>query len=100
MESLKKSLGQLPETLVPDTGYGSEENYEYLENHHIEAFVKFNNFHKEQTKKWKENPHRVESLYYNKDLDCYYCPMGQPMFFVKTRTQKSVLDYKQEIRDL
>ena len=56
MESLKKSLGQLPEILVPDTGYGSEENYEYLENHHIEAFVKFNNFHKEQTKKWKENP--------------------------------------------
>ena len=36
--------------------YGSEENCEYLENPHNEAFVKFNNFHKEQTKKWKENP--------------------------------------------
>jgi transposase len=98
MESLKESLGQLPETLVADAGYGSEENYEYLENNQVEAFVKFNNFHKEQTKKWKENPHRVENLYYNKELDCYYCPMGQPMKYVKNRTQKSALDYKQYYR--
>jgi len=98
MESLKESIGQLPETLVADAGYGSEENYEYLENNQVEAFVKFNNFHKEQTKKWKENPHRVENLYYNKDLDCYYCPMGQPMKYVKNRTQKSALDYKQYYR--
>jgi hypothetical protein len=95
MESLKESLGQLPETLVADAGYGSEENYEYLENKGIDAYVKFNNFHKEQTKKWKENPHRVENLYYNKELDCYYCPMGQPMTFVKNRTQKSDRGYKQ-----
>ncbi|MCK5186738.1 MAG: IS1182 family transposase [Deltaproteobacteria bacterium] len=98
IESLKESLGQLPESLVADAGYGSEENYEYLENKGIDAYVKFNNFHKEQTKKWKENPHRVENLYYNKELDCYYCPMGQPMTFVKNRTQKSGLGYKQFYR--
>ena len=50
----------------------------------VEAYVKFNNFHKEQTKKWKENPYRVENLYYNKELDCYYCPMGQPMKYGRT----------------
>ena len=32
MESLRENLGQVPETLVADAGYGSEENYEYLEN--------------------------------------------------------------------
>ena len=95
MESLEKNLGVVPDTLVADAGYGSEENYEYLENKGIDAYVKFNNFHKEQTKKWKEDPHRVENLYYNEVLDCYFCPMGQAMTFIGERTQKSKLGYKQ-----
>ena len=98
IESLKENLGVVPETLVADAGYGSQENYEYLENNGIDAYVKFNNFHKEQTKKWQANPHRIENLYYNKDLDCYYCPMGQPMKFIRKATQKSVLGYKQFYR--
>jgi transposase len=98
VDSLRQTLGQVPEVMVADAGYGSEENYEYLENNGIEAYVKFNNFHKEQTKKWKENPHRVENLYYNKEQDCYHCPMGQPMTFKGERTQKSALGYKQFYR--
>jgi hypothetical protein len=98
IESLKQSLGQLPESLVADAGYGSEENYEYLENNQIEAFVKYNNFHVEQTKKWKENPHRVENLHYNEELDCYYCPMGQPMKFIGCRSHKTALGYKQSYK--
>ena len=38
MESLKDNLGKMPETLVSDAGYGSEENYEYLEKN-IEVSV-------------------------------------------------------------
>jgi len=95
MEGLKETLGQMPETLVADAGYGSEQNYEYLESNGVEAFVKFNNFHKEQTKKWKENPHRIENLHYNQKLDCYYCPMGQPMTFVREKINKSDIGYQQ-----
>jgi hypothetical protein len=98
IESLEKNLGVVPDTLVADAGYGSEENYEYLENKGIDAYVKFNNFHREQTKKWKENPHRGENLYYNEELDCYFCPMGQAMTFIGERTQKSKLGYKQFYR--
>jgi transposase len=79
MELLRENLGQVPDALVADAGYGSEENYEYLENEGIEAYVKFNYFHKEQEKKWKENPAKLENLYYNEQQDCYYCPMGQRM---------------------
>lgn len=95
MESLKEILGQMPEALVADAGYGSDQNYEYLENNGVEAFVKFNNFHKEQTKKWKVNPYRIENLHYNPELDCYYCPMGQPMTFVRERMSKSEIGFRQ-----
>lgn len=98
IESLKETLGEIPEALVTDAGYGSEENYEYLENNQVEAYVKFNNFHIEQTPKWKENPHRLENLHYNEEFDCYYCPMGQPMQFIGNRTYKSTLGYNQSYK--
>jgi IS5 family transposase len=78
-----------------DAGYGSEQNYEYLENKGIEAFVKYNYFHKEQTKKCKEDPRRIENLHYNPDQDCYYCPMGQPMTFIGTRQNQTAIGYVQ-----
>lgn len=98
MESLKETLGQMPQTLVADAGYGSEQNYEYLEDNGVEAYVKFNTFHKEQTKKWKMDPHRVENLHYNQQLDCYYCPMGQPMTFLRRKSYKTGTGYKQFYR--
>ncbi len=95
VNSLVETLGDTPDTIVADAGYGSEQNYEYLENKGIEAFVKYNYFHKEQTKKWKEDPRRIENLHYNPDIDCYYCPMGQPMNFMYTRKDKTALGYEQ-----
>jgi transposase len=82
MESLKESFGKMPDTLVADAGYGSEENYEYLENNDVEAFVKYQYFHKEQSKKWNDDPYRTENLPYDENDDSYTCPMGQKMNFI------------------
>ena len=82
MESLKENLGKMPDTLVADAGYGSEENYEYLENNDVEAFVKYQYFHKEQSKKWRDDPYRTENLKYDENDDSYTCPMGQKMNFI------------------
>jgi transposase len=85
MESLKESLGKMPDTLVADAGYGSEENYEYLEKNDVEAFVKYQYFHKEQSKKWRTDPYRTENLPYDEKSDSYTCPMGQQMGFIKEK---------------
>lgn len=98
VDSLIETLGDTPEVLVADAGYGSEQNYEYLENKGIEAYVKYNNFHKEQTKKWKENPYRQENLHYNENLDCFYCPMGQPMTYLKDYRRMTAIGYEQTNR--
>ena len=98
MESLKANLGRMPETLVADAGYGSEENYEYLEKNGVEAFVKFNYFHIEQSKKWKSDPFRVDNLQYDPDNDCYICPSGQKMNFIREETQETDNRFKQTRR--
>jgi hypothetical protein len=95
IDTLRQSLDQVPEVMVADAGYGSEENYKYLEANNVEAYVKFNYFHKEQSKQWKANPSKPENLYYNEQEDCYYCPMGKKMTFVGTRSRTTANGYKQ-----
>ena len=86
MDSFCQLYDQMPEVLTADAGYGSEENYRYLEDNAIEAFVKYNYFHLEQKPKYADNAFRQENLYYNEQQDCFYCPMGQKMVKVDLET--------------
>lgn len=98
MDLFEQIWEEKPQALVGDAGYGSEENYEYLQDNDIEAFVKYSYFHKEQTKKWKEDPHRIGNLHYNQEQDCFYCPMGQPMRPVNETINITDNGYEQTIR--
>jgi transposase len=98
MKSLKENLGKMPDILVADAGYGSEENYEYLENNDVEAFVKYQYFHKEQCKKWRTDPYRIENLIYDQEKDSYICPMGQEMTFLKEKIKITDNGFKQTKR--
>lgn len=82
LEKFKDQYGKQSTEIVADAGYGSEENYEYLEAEEIDHYVKFNMFHQEQKKKFKSDPSKVENLHYNQDEDYFVCPMGQHMEFV------------------
>ena len=87
-----------PKELTADAGYGSEENYEYLEQNEVEAFVKYNYFDKELREKDKSKPiFHVDNLYYNKQQNCYYCPMGQRMNFKGNKTEATEAGYQRTI---
>lgn len=88
-------LGVHPEALIADAGYGSEENYQYLEDKGIDAYIKYNTFEKEKTQKWQQDLSRIENLYYNPEQDSYYCPMGQKMDLVSEEVISSDNGYKQ-----
>jgi transposase len=98
LESFNESLGAMPKELVADAGYGSEENFEFMQANQIEAYVKDNYFDKQQHKKsLDKRAFQADNLYYNKDLDCYYCPMGQPMTFIGTKVEKTEAGYKKTL---
>jgi hypothetical protein len=83
----------LPDKVVADSGYGSEENYEFMQVNDIEPFVKFNYFHKEQKKAFKKNGFLSQNLYYNVDEDYYVCPMGQHMNKIGKKRCKTASGY-------
>lgn len=97
LEQFNQLYSRYPEEEVADAGYGSEQNYEYLEKNNISAYVKYNWFHKEQSKKFKQDISRVENLYYNSESDYFVCPMGQKMLPVRESTRESGLGHKSEI---
>jgi len=52
-----ESYDTIPESLTADAGYGSEENYDFLEEKGITAFVKYGYFDKQQRdRKYAGNP--------------------------------------------
>jgi len=79
LEQHKKLYGSLPAVQVTDAGYGSEENYQYLDQHHIDAYVKPVDFDRRQNKSYIPNPFTSDHLEYNADKDIYICPAGTPM---------------------
>ena len=90
LEEYQQSFKGQPEILTADAGYGSEQNYTYLEEQGIEAFVKYSYFHKEQKEHKKPlDPFHPEQLHYNPGQDCYYCPMGQQMHNIGTYEKKT-----------
>lgn len=93
LEDFGKSYNKQSQTIVADAGYGSEQNYEWMEDKHIEAYVKYNYFHKEQKRAWKKNPFAVQNMFYNKDKDFFICPMGQKLSNIGEKKNKSDLGY-------
>ena len=79
LSSFSDRYGHYDKETCADSGYGSEENYAFMEAHGMEAYVKYNLFHKEQKRAFKNDIFRIENLYYNPEGDYFVCPMGQHM---------------------
>ena len=88
--------GHLPSVAVADSGYGSEENYRFMDEAGMEAYVKYNRFHLEQRPRYKPNPFHNDNFPYNADEDYYVCPMGQHMTRIGTAHSKTASGYRSE----
>lgn len=85
LEQVRQNTGGLlPQKIVSDAGYGSEENYAYLEEHQVESFLKYNTFY--QDTHHYRNPEvlrsyqfRAEHFSYDPETDIFVCPAGQSL---------------------
>ena len=93
MESFRERYGHFASTEVADSGYGSEENYEFMELNGTAAYVKYNRFHIEHRPQYVPDPFRSENFYYNKKEDYCVCPMGQHMTRTGTSHKTSASGY-------
>jgi transposase len=95
LEGEREELGALPKNLTADAGYGSEENYAFLESQNVEAYVKHSRFHREQQGKLS----RFDSTTWPHDLetDTLTCPAGQTLTRTSTWEGRSPRGYPQTL---
>ena len=93
IESFVERYGRHSREVVADSGYGNEENYEYLDIKGIDGYVKYNMFHTELKRKTINNPFLPEHLHYNEKEDYFVCPMGQHMTHIGDKRRVSELGY-------
>ena len=96
LNSFPDRYGHLPSIAVADSGYGSEENYRFMAEAGMEAYVKYNRFHLEQHPRYKPNPFNHDNFHYNAAEDYYVCPMGQHMTRIGTSHLKTSSGYRSE----
>ena len=81
-----------------DAGYGSEENYELLEQKQMGAFVKYPSWHAEQSGKIKEKTYNKYNWTYDKQGDYFVCPQGQKLPFLEWSERINANGFKQSFK--
>jgi hypothetical protein len=93
----------LPKNISADAGYGSEENYVYLEEHLLGNYVKYNTFHREQQKHRKpelirKTIFRSENFPYDAETDTFLCPANQRLTYRGTNHERTENGYQIKLR--
>jgi transposase len=98
MEQQNFSGDRQPKNISGDAGYGSEENYAWLEKKEIGNFLKYNTFYKEQHPPRKAElieKARFQSAHFPYDPanDEFTCPAQHPMSYLETKPYKTSTGY-------
>jgi transposase len=103
MEQQAFPKGMKPKNAAGDAGYGSEENYAWLEKQGIQNFLQYNTFYKEQHPPRK--PELIEAARfqshnfpYDPRQDVFTCPAQHPMTYRETKPYQTSNGYLSERR--
>ena len=99
LEHARETIGHLPAEIVADAGYGSEQNYAWLEREGADAYVKHSEFFREcRNARWREDPMRPANWAYDGESDTYACPEGHALSFRREEATRSELGHESVTR--
>jgi len=99
MQKLKqRTKGRMPKRVIADAGFGSEENYAYLEKQTIDNYLKYSGIYYEKSKKYRENRFHKDHFEYDQQTDTYTCPNHQQLVFEKETFRHNANGYANKIR--
>ena len=82
LDTIEENFFELPELIVADAGYGSEQNYQdIMENRNRTPLITYSQYRKEKKKKHKNNAFHVDNWEYNEDEDTFICPNSRKVRF-------------------
>lgn len=87
LERAEENLGEKVETVVADAGYGSYDNYQYLEERGKDAYIPDGDFEQARHRSPQEGRDRYhkDNFTYHCEEDRYICPEGKALPLNKRR---------------
>jgi transposase len=92
LDQIENQFFSLPEHIVADAGYGSEQNYDdILSKRKRTPLITYGHYLNEQKKKYKNDPFKTSNWAYDEESDSYTCPHQQTVRFKyhSVRTDKT-----------
>ena len=96
LQQVLEQLGRLPDRIVADAGYGSEENYAYLEEAAVDSYVKYALFDRERKRSWHKQRYRADNWPYDAVRDQFTCPQGKALTKLRSVHDQTSNGYARE----
>ncbi|PRO66743.1 IS1182 family transposase [Alkalicoccus urumqiensis] len=83
LDTIEKDYFPLPDYLVGDAGYGSEQNYDTILSNHpgTTPLITYGMYRKEKKRSFKQDPYHAVNWEYDPEEDSFLCPNGQKVPF-------------------
>ena len=92
LKHMEANLGFRYPSVTADSGYESEETYEYLKKHGQIPYIKPQTYEKWKKRSFKKDISKRENMAYDEAADTYTCHAGKRLKEVFKRKQKSKSD--------
>jgi len=104
LKNLDQHLGRLPKNIIADAGYGSEENYAYIEEKQLGNYLKYNTFYQDthhfrKPELLRKHQFQAENFRYDQNKDEFVCPAHQRLQFQYTSRYTSDNGYLTDRRN-
>ncbi|WP_353462739.1 IS1182 family transposase [Mammaliicoccus sciuri] len=99
LNNIKNNYFNLPEYIVADAGYGSEENYKnIIDSFNRTPLITYSMYLKEQTKKYKENEFNTQNWTYDEIRDEFICPDNRRLPFKRYAYRIDKYNYQRDFK--
>ncbi len=97
LKNMEANLGYRYPSVTADSGYESEEAYEYLKRQGQTPYIKPQTYEKWKKRSFKKDISRRENMAYDEETDTYTCHAGKKLKEVFKKKQKSKSGYPSEV---
>ena len=97
LKDMEKKLGFRYPSVTADSGYESEEAYEYLSGAGQKAYIKPQTYEKWKKRSFKKDISKRENMRYDETADTYTCHAEKKLRAVAVRKQKSKSGYQSKV---
>ena len=97
LKQMESMLGYRYPSVTADSGYESEESYNYLNKCEQTPYIKPQTYEKWKKRSFKKDISKRENMIYDEETDSYTCHAGQKLQAMYIKKQKSKSGYESEV---